>query len=67
MRSGLRLDMSAFNLGENPSETLLSKGKVAFNAGITFGPHSGQFIRFNFGTSEAIIEEAVDRIVNAIK
>ena len=61
------LDMSAFNLGENPSETLLSKGKVAFNAGITFGPQSGQFIRFNFGTSEAIIEEAVDRIVNAIK
>jgi cystathionine beta-lyase len=61
------LDMSAFNLGENPSETLLSKGKVAFNAGITFGPQSGQFIRFNFGTSEAIIEEAVDRIVNAIQ
>jgi bifunctional pyridoxal-dependent enzyme with beta-cystathionase and maltose regulon repressor activities len=40
---------------------------VAFNAGITFGPQSGQFIRFNFGTSEAIIEEAVDRIVRVIK
>jgi cystathionine beta-lyase len=61
------LDVSSLNLGENPSETLLNKGKVAFNAGITFGPQSGQFIRFNFGTSEAIIEEAVDRIVRVIK
>ena len=61
------LDMSSLNLGDNPSETLIEKGKVAFNPGIAFGPQSGQFIRFNFGTSEAIIEEAVDRIVNAIK
>ena len=60
------LDMSALNLGENPAESLLSKGKVAFGPGINFGPQSGQFIRLNFGTSEAIIEEAIDRIVKAL-
>ena len=60
------LDMSALNLGENPAENLLSKGKVAFGPGINFGPQSGQFIRLNFGTSEAIIEEAIDRIVKAL-
>ena len=60
------LDLSALNLGENPAESLLSKGKVAFGPGINFGPQSGQFIRLNFGTSEAIIEEAIDRIVKAL-
>jgi len=60
------LDLSALNLGENPSEFLVEKGKVAFNAGITFGPASSQFIRFNFGTSEKIISEGVDRIVKAL-
>ena len=61
------LDLSALNLGENPGKTLLEKEKVAFNHGITFGPTSGQFVRFNFGTSKEIIDEAVERIVRASK
>ena len=61
------LDLTALNLGENPAATLLAKEKVAFNHGITFGPTSGQFIRFNFGTSKEIIDEALDRIVRASK
>jgi cystathionine beta-lyase len=61
------LDMSAYNLGEDPGKALLEKSKVLFNSGITFGPQSGQFIRFNFGTSKEIMREAVDRIVAAVK
>ena len=61
------LDLSALNLGENPGKTLLEKEKVAFNHGITFGPTSGQFVRFNFGSSKEIIDEAVERIVRASK
>jgi len=61
------LDLSALNLGENPGKTLLEKEKVAFNHGIPFGPTSGQFVRFNFGTSKEIIDEAVERIVRASK
>jgi cystathionine beta-lyase len=61
------LDLSALNLGENPAEFLLENGKVAFNAGATFGPQSPQFVRFNFGTSRKLISEGVDRIMGAIK
>jgi cystathionine beta-lyase len=61
------LDLESLNLGENPSEVLLEKGRVALNSGIQFGPNSGQFVRFNFGTSREIISEGIDRIVNATK
>jgi cystathionine beta-lyase len=61
------LDVSSLNLGEDPAQTLLEKGKVAFNPGIAFGPDSQQFIRLNFGTSRELISEGIDRIVNAIK
>jgi cystathionine beta-lyase len=61
------LDLSSLNLGENPAQTLLEKEKVAFNHGITFGPQASQFIRLNFGTSEAIISEAIERIARAAK
>ena len=48
------------------TEVLMEKGKVAFNAGIDFGPNSGQFVRLNFGTSEEIISLAIDRILAAV-
>ena len=60
------LDLTSLNLGENPTEVLMEKGKVAFNAGIDFGPNSGQFVRLNFGTSEEIISLAIDRILAAV-
>ena len=61
------LDLSSLNLGANPSEMLLTQGKVALNSGITFGPDSGQFVRFNFATSEEIMHEAVTRISSCVK
>jgi cystathionine beta-lyase len=60
------LDLSALGLGENPAAVLLERGRVAFNAGYTFGPQTGQFVRLNFATSQAILTEAVERITKAL-
>jgi len=64
------LDVSALNLGENPQQVFVDKGRVAFNAGATFSPANtshNQFVRLNFGTSTAILEEAVQRMVAATR
>jgi len=60
------LDVSALNLGENPADHFLTKGKVAFNAGHTFGPSGAQFVRLNFATSEVILEEAIRRMAASL-
>ena len=60
------IDMSAYELGENPSEFILAHGKLALSAGYLFGPNSAQYVRLNFGTSEEIIAEGVDRLVQAV-
>jgi len=60
------LDLASLNLGENPTKVLLEKGKVSFNPGHTFGPHTGQFTRLNFATSQNVLTQAVDRMVHAL-
>ena len=60
------LDLSSLNLGSNPAETLLEKGRVAFNAGSIYGAQSSQYVRLNFATSPEIITEAIARIVKTI-
>jgi cystathionine beta-lyase len=60
------LDLEALNLGENPSEKLLEKGKVAFNSGQSFSKQCSQYVRLNFATSPTIIAEAIDRIVKIV-
>jgi cystathionine beta-lyase len=61
------LDLSTLNLGQNPGETLLEKGKLALNAGIMFGADSGNFVRLNFATSEEILDEAISRMAGCVK
>ena len=61
------LDLKKLNLGENPSEVLLEKGKLAVNAGVMFGAESASFVRLNFATSEEIISEAVSRMVSCVE
>ena len=61
------LDLKELNLGENPSDILLEKGKLAVNAGVTFGAESASFVRLNFATSEEILDEAVSRMVSCVK
>lgn len=56
------LDLTALNLGPNPTQRLLDEAKVAFNSGASFATDHDQFVRLNFATSEENIEEAVRRI-----
>ncbi len=60
------LDLSALNLGENPSQVLLEKGKLALNPGFMFGPQSSNFVRLNFATSEEILDEAISRMAGCV-
>ena len=60
------LDLSTLNLGEDPSATLLEKGRVAFNPGHSYGSQCPQYIRLNFATSPEIITEAIERILNTL-
>ena len=57
------LDLSTLNLGEDPSVTLLEKGRVAFNPGHSYGAQCSQYVRLNFATSPEIIKEAIERIL----
>ena len=56
------LDVSAMNLGDQPSIKILEKARVALEPGSNFGPQYGQFVRFNFATSKENITAAIDRI-----
>jgi len=60
------LDVESLNLGEDPSITLIEKGRVAFNPGHAFGKQCNQYVRLNFATSPEIITEAIDRIARAV-
>lgn len=61
------LDLSPFNLGEDPSTHLIEKAKVAFVPGIRFGSQSSQFVRLNFATSPEILGEAFNRLATILR
>src|ERR1700744_5557899 len=52
------LDLRAFDLGDDPSEALLERGRVALNAGPTFGPQGAGHARLKIGPPPALVEEA---------
>lgn len=56
------LDMRELELGDDPSEVLLERGRIALSPGPQFGPQGVGFARLNYGTSPALLEEAVKRI-----
>ncbi|HUC01087.1 MAG TPA: aminotransferase class I/II-fold pyridoxal phosphate-dependent enzyme [Solirubrobacterales bacterium] len=56
------LDLRQLGLGDDPAATLLERGKVALSPGPDFGRQGAGFARLNFGTSPALLEEAVERI-----
>ena len=60
------IDLAALNLGDDPCERLLERGRVALVKGSAYGPQHQSFARFNFGTNPEIIAEAVDRIAKSI-
>ncbi|NNJ61545.1 MAG: aminotransferase class I/II-fold pyridoxal phosphate-dependent enzyme [Dactylosporangium sp.] len=59
------LDCRGLDLGEEPAEVFLRRGKVALNAGLMFGRQGKGHVRLNFATSPGILAEAVSRMAEA--
>jgi cystathionine beta-lyase len=60
------LDCRELGLGDNPAEAFLERGRVALSEGPTFGEQGRGWARLNFGTSSALLEEAVRRMASAV-
>ena len=60
------LDCRELCLGDDPSQRFLERGRVALNAGPTFGPPGHGFVRFNLATSAELITEGVRRMAGAL-
>jgi cystathionine beta-lyase len=52
--------------GQSPYELFLEKGKVALNRGEDFGQGGQGFVRLNFGTSPAVLEEVCARLERSL-
>jgi cystathionine beta-lyase len=60
------LDCRRLPLGDDPALAFLERGRVALGSGPTFGEPGRGFARLNFGTSRAILAEAVERMAAAV-
>jgi cystathionine beta-lyase len=56
------LDCRELELGDDPAAVFLERGRVALSPGPRFGAEGRGFARLNFGTSGALLEEAVERM-----
>lgn len=52
--------------GRTAYDHFLERARVAFTRGEDFGPGGEGFVRLNFGTSRAILEQALDRVAAAL-
>ncbi|MCB1247744.1 MAG: aminotransferase class I/II-fold pyridoxal phosphate-dependent enzyme, partial [Acidimicrobiia bacterium] len=59
------IDLSAFGV-DDPADRLLEEARVAVAAGGPFGSGCDRFIRFNFATTTAWLEESVMRIADVL-
>lgn len=60
------IDLSAYRLGDDPAAVLVEKARTAYVPGARFGEKFSQYVRLNFATSPAIIEEALERTAAAL-
>ena len=60
------LDCRDLDLGEDPAETFLSRGKVALNSGLDFGVEGAGHVRLNFATSPEMLTMIVERMASAV-
>jgi cystathionine beta-lyase len=60
------LDCRTLGFGDDPSEAFLERGRVALSSGLPFGAEGKGFARLNFGTSGALLAEAVKRMRSAL-
>jgi cystathionine beta-lyase len=60
------VDCRGLDLGTEPARAFLTRGRVALNAGHTFGPGGDGHVRVNLATSPAILTEAVRRMASVL-
>jgi cysteine-S-conjugate beta-lyase len=60
------LDCRRLGLGDDPAAHFLERGRVALSSGPEFGSPGRGFARLNFGTSWALVQEAVARMARAL-
>lgn len=63
----LWLDCRDAGIGEKPSEFFLREAKVAMNEGAWFGEGGEGFVRLNFGTPRAILQEGLKQMKAALE
>ncbi len=61
------LDCRELALPGDPFEFFLEQARVAFNRGTDFGPPGEGFVRLNFATSRAILEQILERMAVAVE
>jgi cysteine-S-conjugate beta-lyase len=61
------LDCRKLDLQPDPQTFFLEQARVAFSAGPNFGTQGEGFVRFNYGTSRAIVTEIVERMAKAVR
>ena len=61
------LDCRALELAPNPAAFFLEKGRVALSTGGLFGTGFEGYVRLNFATSAAILEQVLDRMHQALE
>jgi cystathionine beta-lyase len=60
------VDCSALDLGPEPAEVFLRRGRVALGRGLDFGAPGDGFVRVTIGTSSALLAEIVERMAAAV-
>ncbi|MER6631437.1 aminotransferase class I/II-fold pyridoxal phosphate-dependent enzyme [Streptomyces sp. NPDC000987] len=60
------LDCRALDLGDDPAEVFLERGRVALNSGIPFGTGGAGHARLNLATSPEVLTEGVRRMATAL-
>ena len=60
------LDCRRIGDGEQPRNVFLDRGRVALEPGPRFGTPGSGFVRLNFGTSEAVLAQAIERMASAL-
>ena len=61
------LDCSRLGLGADPAPALLERARVALSGGPSFGAGGDGFVRLNFATSPALLEQIVERMATGIR
>ncbi len=56
------LDCRAYGLADQPQRLFLDQARVALDPGPKFGAGGSGWVRINFGTSSAVLDEAVERM-----